>query len=100
MNKEEKQKYIIEKLNEIANLAQELMNIAETGEDGNLNEMSYHIKCYTKKIIVHLLKEWENNVKFAIRKDEKKKIKEEEKRKEKEDLQKLNKKIFERFLIK
>ena len=65
MNKEEKQKYIIEKLNEIADLAQELMNIAITGEDGNLNEMSYHIKCYTKKIIVHLLKEWENNEKFV-----------------------------------
>ena len=54
----EKQENIINKLNNIADISQELMNMAITGDDGNLEEMSYHIKCYTKKIIVHLLKEW------------------------------------------
>ena len=42
----EKQEYIIKKLNDIADISQELMNIAITGDDGNLEEMSYHIKCY------------------------------------------------------
>ena len=50
----EKQEYIIKRLNDIADISQELMNIAITGDDGNLEEMSYHIKCYIKKIIVHL----------------------------------------------
>lgn len=94
----EKQDYIVNKLNDIANMAQELMNIAITGEDGNLKEMSYHIKCYSKKIIVHLLKEWENNIKFAARKEEKKQLKLEQKEKEGKELQHLNKQIFEKFI--
>lgn len=97
MDKKEKQEYIIEKLNNIADLAQELMEIAETGEDGNLNEMSYHIKCYTKKIMVHLLHEWKNNEKFEIRKEEKKKKQKEIKQEEDEEVRQLNKKIFEKF---
>ena len=51
----EKQEYIINRLNDIADIAQELMDMAIIGEDGNLNEMSYHIKCYTKKIIAHFV---------------------------------------------
>lgn len=94
----EKQENIINKLNNIADISQELMNLAITGEDGNLEEMSYHIKCYTKKIIVHLLKEWENNAKFSIRKNEKKKLKEEQKLKEIKEMQRLNKQIFEKFV--
>jgi len=94
----EKQENIINKLNNIADISQELMNMAITGDDGNLEEMSYHIKCYTKKIIVHLLKEWENNIKFATRKDEKKKLKEEQKRQEQQEMQRLNKQIFQKFV--
>ena len=93
----EKQELIINKLNDIADISQELMNIAVTGEDGNLEEMSYHIKCYTKKIIVHLLKEWKNNEKFAARRDEKKKLKEEQKQQEEKEMRRLNKQIFEKF---
>ena len=98
--KNEKQDYIIEKLNDIANLAQELMDIAQTGEDGNLNEMSYHIKCYSRKIIVHLLKEWKNNEKFAERKAEKIRIKAEQKKQEYGEMKELEKQIFQKFLNK
>lgn len=94
----EKQEYIINRLNDIADIAQELMREAVTGEDGNLEEMSYHIKCYTKKIISHLLKEWKNNIKFSERREEKKKIKEEQKLQEKKEMQRLNKQIFEKFV--
>ena len=94
----EKQEYVIKRLNDIADISQELMNIAITGDDGNLEEMSYHIKCYTKKIIIHLLKEWENNIKFAVRRNEKKKIKEEQKRQEQQEMQRLNKQIFKKFV--
>ena len=95
---EDKQEYIIKRLNDIANISQELINLSITGEDGNLEEMSYHIKCYTKKIIVHLLKEWENNIKFAARRDEKKKLKEEKRRQEQQEMRRLNKQIFEKFV--
>ena len=93
----EKQEYIINRLNDIADISQELMNIAVTGDDGNLEEMSYHIKCYTKKIIVHLLKEWKNNEKFAARRDEKRKLKEEQRQQEEKEMWRLNKQIFEKF---
>lgn len=92
-----KQELIISKLNEISDIAQELMNIAITGEDGNLKEMSYHIKCYSNKIIVHLLKEWKNNLKFAERKIEKKKKQEEEKHQEDEEVRQLMEKISDMF---
>lgn len=94
----EKQEYIINRLNDIANIAQELMDLAITGEDGNLNEMSYHIKCYTKKIIVHLLREWKNNIKFEARREEKKKIKKELREKENKVIEQLNKQIFMKFM--
>lgn len=94
----EKQEYIIKRLNDIADIAQELMSIAVTGEDGNLNEMSYHINCYTKKIITHLLREWKNNIKFEARKEEKKKKKIEEKKQQYQEMKQLEKQIFEKFL--
>lgn len=93
----EKQEYIINRLNDIADIAQELMDMAIIGEDGNLNEMSYHIKCYTKKIIVHLLKEWKNNIKFNARKEEKRKTLTEIKKEEDERVQQLTQEIFKKF---
>lgn len=94
----EKQDYIILKLNEITTIASELMNVAVTGEDGNLYEMSYHIRCYINKIIKHLQKEWKNNIKFATRQEEKRKNEIIRKKQEDEEVQQLNKKIFERFM--
>ena len=96
----EKQEYIITRLNDIANIAQELMNEAVTGEDGNLNEMSYHIKCYSKKIIVHLLHEWKNNEKFSERKAEKIRLKAEQRKQEYKEIKNLEKQIFQKFLNK
>ena len=94
----EKQDYIIKRINDIIDIAQELMNLAITGEDGNLEEMSYHIKCYSNKIIAHLLKEWKNNIKFAARRDEKKKLKAKIKEEEQKEMYRLNKQIFEKFI--
>ena len=96
----EKQEYIIARLNDIADIAQELMNEAVTGEDGNLNEMSYHIKCYSKKIIVHLLHEWKNNEKFSERKIKKIKLKTEQRKQEYKEIKNLEKQIFQKFLNK
>lgn len=70
----EKQEYIVEKLNEIGDMAGELMNMAVTGEDGNLEEMSYHIRVYSKKIVAHLLKNWNLNERVAKRRAEKARI--------------------------
>ena len=94
----EKQDHIILKLNEIAEIASEIMSEAVTGEDGNLYEMSYHIKCYSNKIISHLLKEWRNNIKFMTRKEEKCKLKVEQKKREDEEVRQLNEQIFKKFL--
>lgn len=93
----EKQEQIILKLNEIANITAELMDLAVTGEDGNLYEMSYHIRCYINKIIKHLQKEWKNNIKFVERRNLRKKAKEQEKKQQEEGIRKINKRIFERF---
>ena len=94
----EKQEYIINKLYDIANIAQELMNEAVTGEDGNLYEMSYHIKCYVNKIIKHLQKEWKNNIKFVVRKDERKKEKEKLKKVQEKEIEEIKQQIFNKFL--
>lgn len=96
----EKQDRIILKLNETAEIASEIMNEAVTGEDGNLYEMCYHIRCYVNKIIKHLQKEWKNNIKFVERKNIRKKIKQDEKKQQEEEIQQINKKIFEKFLKK
>ena len=93
----EKQEQIINKLNDIIDITKELMGLAVTSEDGNLNEMAYHIKCYSNKIIVHLLKEWKNNIKFAERKEERKKKLQEEKQQEDEEVQQLMEKISDMF---
>lgn len=94
----EKQEKIIAKLNDIADAAQQLMNEAVIGEDGNLKEMAYHIKCYSKKIIVHLLHEWKNNEKFKARKEEKTVNKKIQKQNEDEEIRQLNEKIFIKFM--
>lgn len=94
----DRKEYIISRINDIVDIAQELMDMAIIGQDGNLNEMSYHIKCYSKKIVAHLLKEWKNNVKFTERKELKRKAKEEQKQQENEAIQQLNKQIFEKFI--
>lgn len=93
----EKQEQIILKLNEIANITAELMDLAVTGEDGNLYEMCYHIRCYINKIIKHLQKEWKNNIKFVERRNLRKKAKEQEKKQQEEEIRQINKQIFERF---
>ena len=97
MNKEEKQEFVIAKLNEIVSITEELMEVAVTGEDGNLYEMSYHIKCYVNKIVKHLQREWKNNIKFTIRKEEKKKLRAAEKAQEEKETQELMRQIFEKF---
>lgn len=94
----EKQEYIIKKIEDITNITEELMKMAVTGEDGNLYEMSYHIQCYSKKIIKHLEREWKNNIKFNIRKQEKAQIKAEEKKQQYKEMKDLEKQIFEKFL--
>lgn len=94
----EKQEYIIKKIKDISNIAEELMKMAVTGEDGNLYEMSYHIQCYSGKIIKHLEREWKNNIKFNIRKQEKAQIKAEEKKQQYKEMKDLEKQIFEKFL--
>ena len=93
----EKQDHIILKLNEIAEIASEIMSEAVTGEDGNLYEMCYHIRCYVNKIIKHLQKEWKNNIKFVERRNLRKKVKEQEKKQQEEEIRQINKQIFERF---
>ena len=89
----EKQDHIILKLNEIAEIASEIMNEAVTGEDGNLYEMCYHIRCYVNKIIKHLQKEWKNNIKFVERKNKRKEEKIKEQVKQEDEVQQLMEKI-------
>lgn len=93
----EKQDYIILKLNEIACSASDLMKVAVTGEDGNLYEMSYHIRCYVNKVIKHLQKEWKNNIKFVERKNERKRVKEKEQNEQEKEVRQLMEKISEMF---
>ena len=89
----EKQDHIILKLNEIAEIASEIMSEAVTGEDGNLYEMCYHIRCYVNKIIKHLQKEWKNNIKFVERKNKRKEEKIKEQIKQEDEVQQLMEKI-------
>lgn len=89
----EKQDHIIFKLNEIAEIASEIMSEAVTGEDGNLYEMCYHIRCYVNKIIKHLQKEWKNNIKFVERKNKRKEEKIKERNEQEDEVQQLMEKI-------
>lgn len=68
MELNDRQLNIITQLYMIVERAEALMKIAETGTDGNLKEMSYHIKCYSGKIASHLLKTWNLNERIAKRK--------------------------------
>lgn len=94
----EKQDHIILKLNEIAEITSEIMNEAVTGEDGNLYEMCYHIRCYVNKIIKHLQKEWKNNIKFVERKNKRKEEKIKEQVKQEDEVQQLMEKISWMFM--
>ena len=94
----EKQDHIILKLNEIAEIASEIMNEAVTGEDGNLYEMCYHIRCYVNKIIKHLQKEWKNNIKFVERKNKRKEEKIKERNEQEDEVQQLMEKISWMFM--
>lgn len=94
----EREEEIIARLQEIEDKANELNKMAITGVDGNLGEMTYHIKCYTKKIITHLLREWKNNIKFAVRKEEKQKQKVAQKQQKEEEIRNLKQQIFEKFI--
>ena len=67
----EKQGLIIKTITQIADMSGQLMNMAVTGEDGNLREMTYHIQCYSKKIAKHLQTTWANNIKFKARQEAK-----------------------------
>lgn len=89
----EKQDHIIPKLNEIAEIASEIMSEAVTGEDGNLYEMCYHIRCYVNKIIKHLQKEWKNNIKFVERKNKREEEKIKERNEQEDEVQQLMEKI-------
>ncbi len=89
----EKQDHIILKLNEIAEIASEIMTEAVTGEDGNLYEMCYHIRCYVNKIIKHLQKEWKNNIKFVERKNKREEEKIKERNEQEDEVQQLMEKI-------
>lgn len=94
----DKQNEIILKLNKIAEIASEIMNMAVTGEDGNLYEMCYHIRCYVNKIIKHLQKEWKNNIKFVERKNIKKQEKVKEQVRQEDEVRQLMEKISEMFI--
>lgn len=94
----EREEEIIARLQEIEDKANELNKMAITGADGNLGEMTYHIKCYTKKIISHLLREWKNNAKFTARKEEKRILKENQRKEADKEVQRLNQEIFQKFM--
>lgn len=96
----EKQELIIKTLTQIADMSGQLMNMAVTGEDGNLREMTYHIQCYSKKIAKHLQTTWANNIKFKARQEAKRAEKLAEKEQEEKEVRKLEKNIYAKYLKK
>ena len=96
----EKQELIIKTLGQIADMSRQLMNIAVTGEDGNLREMSYHIQCYSKKIAKHLQTTWTNNIKFKTRQENKRIERQAEYEKEEKEVKKLEQNIYAKYLKK
>ena len=96
----EKQQLIIKTLNQISDLSAQLMNIAVTGDDGNLKEMSYHIQCYSKKIVKHLQTTWTNNIKFKARQETKRLEKLAEKEQEEKEIKELEQNIYSKYLKK
>lgn len=96
----EKQELIIKTLTQIADMSGQLMNMAVTGEDGNLREMTYHIQCYSKKIAKHLQITWTNNIKFKARQEAKRAEKLAEKELEDKEIKELEKNIYAKYLKK
>lgn len=96
----EKQKIILKTLGQISDLSGQLMNIAVTGDDGNLKEMSYHIQCYSKKIAKHLQTTWANNIKFKARQKTKQLEKLAEKKQEEREIKELEQNIYAKYLKK
>ena len=96
----EKQQLIIKTLNQISDLSGQLMNIAVTGDDGNLREMSYHIQCYSKKIAKHLQTTWANNIKFKARQETKRLERLTEKEQEEKEIKELEQNIYAKYLKK
>lgn len=96
----EKQQLIIKTLNQISDLSAQLMNIAITGDDGNLKEMSYHIQCYSKKIAKHLQTTWANNIKFKARQETKRLERLTEKEQEEKEIKELEQNIYFKYLKK
>lgn len=96
----EKQELIIKTLTQIADMSGQLMNMAVTGDDGNLREMTYHIQCYSKKIAKHLQTTWANNIKFKARQEAKRAEKLAEKEQEEKETKELEKSIYAKYLKK
>ena len=94
----EKQKIILKTLGRISDLSGQLMNIAVTGDDGNLKEMSYHIQCYSKKIAKHLQTTWTNNIKFKARQETKRLERLVEKEQEEKEIKELEQNIYAKYL--
>lgn len=100
MEMTDKQQLIIKTLGQIADMSGQLMNMAVTGEDGNLREMTYHIQCYSKKIAKHLQTTWANNIKFKARQEAKRAEKLAEKEQEEKEVKELEKNIYVKYLKK
>lgn len=98
MEMTEKQQLIIKTLGQIADISGQLMNMAVTGDDGNLREMSYHIQCYSKKIAKHLQTTWANNIKFKARQEAKRTEKLVEREQEEIKVKELEKNIYAKYL--
>ena len=94
----EKQQLILKALGQISDLSGQLMNIAVTGDDGNLREMSYHIQCYSKKIAKHLQTTWANNIKFKARQEAKRVERLAEKEQEEKEIKELEQNIYAKYL--
>lgn len=94
----EKQELIIKTLGQIADMSGQLMNMAVTGDDGNLREMTYHIQCYSKKIAKHLQTTWANNIKFKARQEAKRAEKLAEREQEEKETRELEQNMYAKYL--
>ena len=94
----DKQELILKTLGQIADMSGQLMNMAVTGDDGNLREMTYHIQCYSKKIAKHLQTTWANNIKFKARQEAKKAERLAEKEQEELETRELERNMYAKYL--
>ena len=94
----EKQQLILKTLGQISDMSGQLMNMAVTGDDGNLREMTYHIQCYSKKIAKHLQTTWANNIKFKARQEAKKAERLVEKEQEELETRELERNMYAKYL--